>query len=90
MLFRSNTGKAFYVITNPVATSIDLYAGAALKGLYNYSIVNTAGQLMQSGTLDIKNAGTYSIYLNPTIIAGAYILVVQNETNKLQKMVIKK
>jgi hypothetical protein len=86
----NTTGKEFYVITNPVTTSIDLYAGAAIKGFYNYTIVNTAGQLMQAGTLDIKNAGTYSIYLKPTIIAGAYILLVQNETNRLQKMIIKK
>jgi hypothetical protein len=83
-------GNEFYVITNPVTANIDLYAGAAIKGLYNYTIVNTAGQVLQAGTLDIKNAGTYSIYLKPTIVAGAYILVVQNETNKLQKMIIKK
>jgi hypothetical protein len=86
----NTSGKEFYVITNPVAASIDLYAGAAIKGLYNYTIVNTAGQVLQAGTLDIKNAGTYSIYLKPTIVAGAYILVIQNETNKLQKMIIKK
>ena len=86
----NNTGKEFYVITNPVAISIDLYAGAAIKGFYNYTIVNTAGQLMQAGTLDIKNAGIYSIFFKPTIVAGAYVLLVQNETNKLQKMIIKK
>jgi hypothetical protein len=86
----NTAGKEFYVITNPVATSIDLYAGAAIKGLYNYTIVNTAGQVVQAGTLDIKNAGSYSIYFKQTIVAGAYILVVQNETNKLQKMIIKK
>ncbi len=86
----NTAGKEFYVITNPVTTNIDLYAGAALKGLYNYTIINTAGQLVQAGTLEIKNAGAYSIYLNPTIVAGAYILVVKNETTQLQKMIIKK
>lgn len=86
----NTTGKDFYVITNPVVASIDLYAGAAIKGLYNYTIVNTAGQVVQAGTLDIKNAGAYSIYLKPAMVAGAYILVVQNETNRLQKMIIKK
>lgn len=84
------TGREFYVLTNPVNANIDLYAGAAIKGLYNYTIVNTDGQLVQAGTMDIKNAGTYSIYLKPAIVAGAYILVVQNEANKLQKMIIKK
>lgn len=86
----NRTGKDFYVITNPVASNIDLYAGAAIKGFYNYTIINTAGQVVQAGTLDIKNAGVYSIYLKPATVAGAYILVVQNEANKLQKMIIKK
>jgi len=84
------TDKTFYVITNPVDASIELYAGAGIKGLYNYMITNTGGQVMQSGTLDIKTAGTYSIYLKPFFAAGAYILVVQNEANRLQKMIIKK
>jgi len=84
------SGKEFYVVTNPVDVAITLYAGSAIKGLYNYTIVNTAGQLMQAGTVDIKNAGTYSIYLKTTITPGAYVLVVQNETNRLQKMIIKK
>ena len=86
----NTTGTAFYVITNPVGASIDLYASAVIKGFYNYTIVNTAGQVVQAGTLDIKNAGAYSIYLKPAIVAGAYILVVQNELNRLQKMIIKK
>jgi hypothetical protein len=86
----NTAGKEFYVITNPVDASIDLHAGAAIKGSYNYSIINTAGQLMQAGILDIKNEGTYSIFLKPSIVAGAYILLVQNETNRLQKMIIKK
>jgi len=84
------TDKLFYVITNPVDTKIDLYASAAIKGMYNYSIANTGGQIVQSGTVDIKNAGTYTIYLRPYLAAGAYILIVQNETNRLQKMIIKK
>ncbi len=85
----NTAGNEFYIITNPVGASVDLYAGAAIKGFYNYTIVNTAGQLVQAGTLEIKNAGVYSIYLKPTILAGAYILVVQNETTRLQKMMIK-
>lgn len=85
-----DTDKTFYVVTNPVDVSIELYAAAAIKGIYNYSITNTAGQVMQSGILDIKNAGIYSIHLKPFFVAGAYILIVQNGTNRLQKMIIKK
>ena len=86
----NTTDKTFYVVTNPVDIRIELYAGAAIKGLYTYSITNTGGQVIQSGILDIKNAGIYSIYLKPLFAAGAYILVVQNEATQLQKMIIKK
>ncbi len=85
-----DTGKEFYVITNPVDSDIDLYADAAVKGIYNYSIANTAGQVMQSGKLEIKNTGVYSIPLKQVFATGAYILVVQNEMNRLQKTIIKK
>ena len=84
-----DNGKAFYVITNPVDTRIDLYADAAVKGVYTYTIASTSGQLMQSGLLDIKNTGIYSIHLRSVFAKGAYILVVQNETNRLQKTIIK-
>ncbi len=85
-----DTGKEFYVITNPVDNDIDLYADAAVKGIYNYTIANTAGQVMQSGKLEIKNTGIYSIPLKPLFARGAYILVIQNEDTRLQKTIIKK
>ncbi len=86
----NDNGKTFYVVNNPIDASIDLYADESVKGLYNYMITNTAGQLMQSGTLDIKNAGNHSIYLKPLFAAGTYILVVQNETNTIKKIIFKK
>ena len=85
----NNSGKLLYVITNPVDNRIDLYADAAVKGVYNYTITSTSGQVMQAGSLDIKHTGTYSIHLKPLISSGAYILLMQNETNRLQKMIMK-
>jgi hypothetical protein len=86
----SDNSKVFYVITNPVDANIDLYADATVKGIYNYSITGTGGQVMQSGILDIKYAGIYSIHLKSVFAAGAYILLIQNETNRLQKTIYKK
>jgi hypothetical protein len=85
-----DTGKALYVITNPVDSDIDLYADAGVKGTYNYTIATTTGQIMQRGQLEIKHTGIYSIPLKPLFIPGAYILIVQNEMNRLQKTIIKK
>lgn len=84
-----DNGKIFYVITNPVDAKIDLYADVAVKGVYNYTIVSMDGQVMQSGKLEIKNTGIYAIPFKSVLAAGAYILVVQNETNRLQKTIIK-
>lgn len=86
----NNISKDFYVITNPIDESIDIYANASVKGVYNYTIAGTSGQVMQSGILDIKYGGIYSIHLRPVFSPGAYILLVKNETNILQKTIIKK
>jgi hypothetical protein len=85
----NNTEKSFYVITNPVNANINLYAGSTVKGQYKYSITNTSGQLVQSGSININSAGNYSIHLKPALASGEYILVVQNETTRFQKMIIK-
>lgn len=85
-----DSNRGFYVISNPVDSDIDIYADGSLKGIYNYSIATTSGQVMQVGKLEIKNTGIYSIPLNPYYAKGAYILVLQNGSNRLQKTIIKK
>lgn len=88
---QANEGnKKFYVITNPVGENVDIYANASVKGIYNYTITTTGGQLMQSGILDIKNEGIFSIHLKQVFAPGAYILTVKNETNTLRKTIVKK
>lgn len=86
----NNSGRLLYVMTNPVDARIDLYADAAVKGIYNYTITNTSGQVMQAGLVDIKNTGIYSIPVKPAISSGAYILLMQNGTNRLQKTIVRK
>ena len=78
------------MIKNPIDASIDIFAGTSVKGIYNYTISNTTGQIMQSGTLDITHAGNYSIILKPVFSPGIYQLVLKNSTNSLQKTVLKK
>jgi hypothetical protein len=91
VVVRENNGnKNFYVMTNPVNTSIEVYADAAVKGIYNYTIANTDGQVMQSGILEIKFAGVVSIKLNPVFAPGVYVLDLKNEMHRLQKTILKK
>ncbi len=86
----NSSSKDLYVVTNPVDASIEIYAAASVKGMYKYTIANTDGQVMQSGMLEIKYGGVQSIKLKPVFAPGAYILVVKNKENKLQKTIIKK
>lgn len=81
--------KNFYVMKNPVSSSIDIYASTIFKGQYSYSLINNAGQVIQSGTIDIRNEGIQSISLQRQVAAGTYILVVRNADHLLQKMIFK-
>jgi hypothetical protein len=85
----ANDRKDFYVIKNPVAEKIDIYAAAAIKGTYTYTLTNNAGQIVQIGKLDIRNEGVYTINLQNYLSSGMYVLVVTNGENVLQKNILK-
>jgi len=84
-----NDRKDFYVIKNPVADKIDIYAGNLIKGKYNYTIANNAGQVVQLGVLDINYEGIHSIKLQNYLPPGIYMLVVSNAENVLKKSILK-
>lgn len=86
----SDHSKDLYVIKNPIDESIEIYAGTPATGTYNYSITAVNGQVMQAGTLDINQPGTYSIKLQSLFASGSYMLLMQNKDTRLQKMIIKK
>jgi hypothetical protein len=81
--------KDFYVMRNPVTDRVDIYAGDGVKGTYQYSIANNAGQIVQTGTLDIKAQGVYTIHLQSFLSSGLYLLSVRNAENSLQKSILK-
>lgn len=81
--------KELYVIKNPVDESIEIYASASAGGTYSYVISTTNGQAMQTGSLDIKQPGIYSIKLRSLFAAGSYVLVMKSKEISMQKMIIK-
>jgi hypothetical protein len=84
-----NNSKDLYVVTNPVQDKIAVYAGDNLKGSYHYTLANNAGQVVQSGVLDIKYEGIHSIPLQTYLPHGIYMLVLRNENAILQKTILK-
>ncbi|MBS1509875.1 MAG: hypothetical protein JST86_03490, partial [Bacteroidetes bacterium] len=81
--------NALYVIKNPVKENIEIFAAASAKGKYQYTIANTAGQVMQAGTLDIKTQGVYNITFNSYFTPGVYVLLMKNDNAVLQKTIMK-
>lgn len=78
---------ALYVMNNPVANNIFLSAGSSYKGSYQYTLINAAGQLMQSGKIDIKDAGIVSIPLSSKIANGICYLRVFNQAHQLSEKI---
>ena len=81
--------KDFYVIKNPVSTSIDIYAGSSFKGTYSYTLTNSGGQIMQSGTIAIITEGVQQVKLRPYLATGIYVLTLRNADHLLQKNILK-
>jgi hypothetical protein len=81
--------KDFYVIKNPVSTSIEIYAGSTFKGTYSYTLTNSGGQIMQSGTIAITTEGVQQLKLKPYITTGIYALTLRNADHLLQKNILK-
>ena len=79
----------FYVIKNPVSSIVEIAAGNNVKGTYTYSLINTSGQLMQSGTLVISNPGTQTINIQSTLASRTYILNVKNSAHLLTQTILK-
>jgi hypothetical protein len=84
-----NSRKDLYVIKNPVADKIDIYASVNLNGSYNYSLANSRGQVVQSGVLNVTHEGIYSIKLQVYLPKGIYMLLLHSEQNILQKSILK-
>lgn len=85
----SADSRPFYVIKNPVSSKIEIYTGAVYKGLFNYNLVNSNGQSVQSGNINIAAAGVQTIPLQPYISKGIYILVLKNKEYILQATILK-
>lgn len=81
--------KDFYVIKNPVSTSIDIYAGSSFKGTYSYTLTNSAGQIMQAGSIAIITEGVQQVQLRPYLATGIYVLTLRNADHLLQKNILK-
>lgn len=86
---RSEEG-GLYVINNPVYQFIHISTGSVNAGNYEYSLINTGGQLMQKGNMTANAGAVSTIPLAAAITPGIYVLDVKNNTHRLtQKIVVR-
>lgn len=86
---RSEEG-GLYVINNPVYQFIHISTGSVNAGNYEYSLINTGGQLMQKGNITANAGAVSTIPLAAAITPGIYVLDVKNNTHRLtQKIVVR-
>lgn len=83
-----NRGNAFYVINNPVTSTIYLAASEKYKGAYEYQLVSTSGQVVQQGNIIIGQSGIFSVPVDSRIIKGTYVFRIYNSAYQLVDKII--
>jgi hypothetical protein len=84
-----NNGHPFiYVLNNPAREAIHLAASDAYKGVYKYELFSMTGQLVQTGSFQIRGNDMVTIPLSIKTVRGACILNVQNEKHQYTEKII--
>lgn len=82
--------QSMYILNNPARGSIHIYAPGSFKGKCEYYLSGTSGQLIQTGTFAVSNAGNIFIRLHDGITPGVYILNIRNNSQHFrEKLLIK-
>lgn len=84
----NDNAASFLVLNNPAHEAIYLSCSAAYKGMYQYELFNTSGQLMQSGSLNINGVDIVTIPLAMKTVPGIYLLHIKNEAHRFGKKIM--
>jgi hypothetical protein len=86
------SGKNFDVYPNPVTgTTVNLQFTSAPKGHYLVNIINQAGQMIYSKTIDHPGgSNTFAIPFTGSLPEGSYYLQVKNPFTSFNKTLLKK
>jgi hypothetical protein len=90
MISVKNMPAKLLLASNTVEDKIVLLASGNINSVFNYVLVNTAGQLIQSGNLAIQNAGEYDLPINKKPAAGIYFISLINTEQKYSYKILVK
>jgi hypothetical protein len=77
-------GSDLALLTNPVYNQIKLRATSRLNGEFDYRISAINGQVIQKGSLLIRNGGQYEISLKTKLQPGIYTIAVMNQQQSFE------
>lgn len=84
----NNNTPGLQVLNNPAHEAIYITASGAYKGKYQYELFSAAGQLIQSGVLNISGNDVVTIPLSIKATTGIYLLNVKNEERRFTKRIM--
>ena len=71
------------VYPNPViGSSFQIQLPNSMGGIYKYTIINTLGQVVDQGKINVTEQTNHTLTLKKTLSSGIYILNVIDEQNK--------
>ena len=79
---------SMYILNNPAQGSIRLYAPESYRGVCDYYLASTNGQIVQKGTISVNGVGNVSIKLQAAVTQGVYILHVRKDKLQFQERVL--
>jgi hypothetical protein len=85
-----NKDNSLTLVGNPVHNKIALLASYDLNGLFNYTISNMSGQILQQDILTIQRGGRYEFSLKENILSRIYSLAVSNKQQSFHYTVVVK
>jgi hypothetical protein len=86
----SSNKPGLQVLNNPAHEAIYITASDAYKGKYQYELFSAAGQLIQSGVLNISGNDVVTIPLSIKTTTGIYLLNIKNEERRFVKRIMVK
>lgn len=77
-----------FVVLNPVQSAITIFNKTAPAGLYDYYLLNTSGQLIQKGTVNMNNNGGSIIRLPLQMAHGIYTLELRKDRSGYSQQIL--
>jgi hypothetical protein len=82
--FQSNS----FVVLNPVRNAVTVFNKTAREGMFNYSLINSGGQLIMKGNISMAGNGGAALPLPPQTAAGIYILELSDDKTQFRQKIL--